>query len=121
MSLEEDLTVLVDYEKYPHPIVRIKRQTTNNTVSTSRDGYDGELSDNCEPNCSEQITPQNICADPDREVYQECGNKCVLACRYTSSSSSSPSISFGKHECEKNDCVEGCFCKTGAIKYENII
>lgn len=56
------------------------------------------------------------CADPENEVYQKCGNKCVLGCRYATSSTG---ITLAKHDCEKNDCVEGCFCKTGLVRHQN--
>lgn len=42
------------------------------------------------------------------EVYQECGSKCVLSCRFVSSALG---ITRSKEECEQNECVKGCFCK----------
>lgn len=57
-----------------------------------------------------------VCEDPENEVYQSCGNKCVLGCRYASTSSG---ITISKHDCEKNDCVEGCFCKTGLVRHQS--
>lgn len=57
-----------------------------------------------------------VCADPVSEVYQKCGNKCVLGCRYASLTSG---ITLSKHDCEKNDCVEGCFCKTGLVRHQS--
>lgn len=59
--------------------------------------------------------PTTICADPVNEVYQKCGNKCVLGCRYAATS---VGISFAKHDCDRNDCVEGCFCKTGLVRHQ---
>lgn len=56
-----------------------------------------------------------MCADPENEVYQECGGKCVLGCKYATTS---PGITISKHDCEKNDCVEGCFCKTGLVRHQ---
>lgn len=49
-------------------------------------------------------------------MYQSCGSKCVLGCRYAATTSTTVSIS--KYECEKNDCVEGCFCKTGLVRHQ---
>lgn len=60
---------------------------------------------------------EKVCADPKNEVYQECGSKCVLGCRYAATSSG-VSITISKHDCEKNDCVEGCFCKTGLVRHQ---
>lgn len=58
-----------------------------------------------------------VCDDPENEVYQECGSKCVLGCRYATTSSGF-SLTISKHDCEKNDCVEGCFCKTGLVRHQ---
>lgn len=60
-----------------------------------------------------------ICADPVNEVYQSCGNKCVLGCRYSSTSSVIAGITLPKFDCDKNDCVEGCFCKHGLVRHQN--
>lgn len=57
-----------------------------------------------------------ICADPVNEVYQECGGKCVLGCRYASISAD---ITISKKDCDKNDCVPGCFCKTGLVRHQS--
>lgn len=55
-----------------------------------------------------------ICSDPVNEVYQECGGKCVLGCRYASSDNT-----ISKKDCDKNDCVAGCFCKTGLVRHQS--
>lgn len=57
-----------------------------------------------------------ICADPVNEVYQECGGKCVLGCRYASTTAD---ITISKKDCDKNDCVAGCFCKTGLVRHQS--
>lgn len=57
-----------------------------------------------------------VCHDSKNEVYQQCGSKCVLGCRYAAASSSG--ISVSKNDCNKNDCVEGCFCKTGLVRHQ---
>lgn len=61
------------------------------------------------------------CLDNKHEVYQDCGRKCVLGCRFATQSSSSSAINIGKHECDKLDsnCVEGCFCKTGLVRHQS--
>ena len=56
-----------------------------------------------------------VCDDPVNEVYQKCGGKCVLGCRYAATSAGI-SLTISKHECEENDCVEGCFCKMGLVR-----
>lgn len=52
------------------------------------------------------------CAE--NEVFQECGAKCVLSCRYASSALG---IALSKEECEKSECVKGCFCKEGLVRH----
>lgn len=60
--------------------------------------------------------PNIVCVDPVNEVYQKCGSKCVLGCRYATSS---VGITISKNDCDKNDCVEGCFCKTGLVRHQD--
>lgn len=60
--------------------------------------------------------PPNVCHDPHNEVFQQCGSKCVLGCRFAAASSAGVTVS--KNECSKNDCVEGCFCKTGLVRHQ---
>ena len=54
------------------------------------------------------------CAE--NEVYQECGSKCVLGCR---NASSSVGITLSSDECEKTECVKGCFCKDGLVRHRD--
>lgn len=51
------------------------------------------------------------CAD--NEVYQECGTKCVLGCH---SSLAPLGITIDKNECDKLECVKGCFCNDGFVR-----
>ncbi|XP_031623709.1 uncharacterized protein LOC116341019 isoform X3 [Contarinia nasturtii] len=53
----------------------------------------------------------NVCGE--NEEYLECGKKCMLSCRY---SASSFGIALSEDECEKNECVKGCFCKDGLVR-----
>lgn len=75
------------------------------------------------PQPTHEVTPApaKVCLDNIHEVYQDCGRKCVLGCKYAFASTTI-SIPFtgGKHECDKLDtnCVEGCFCKTGLIRHQ---
>lgn len=110
MSLEEDFTALIDYERYQKHVQpkRIQRQTKKlNETQSIKNGIFWELLG---------ITMTNeVCADAENEVYQMCGSKCVLGCRYATTSSG---ITLSKNDCEKNDCVEGCFCKTGLVRHQ---
>lgn len=148
MSLEEDLTVLIDHTQYQTNLNRVRRQSEDvNNSTLGRQGpvqpipppphgnynpHDNHNSPNHQNHGTEIeiiVEPCNnkdkcdheyhehprVCADPENEVYQKCGNKCVLGCRYATSSSG---ITISKHDCEKNDCVEGCFCKTGLVRHQ---
>lgn len=74
-----------------------------------------------QPQPTQSPVPVKTCLDSKHEVYQDCGRKCVLGCRYATASSSNSAISIGKHECDKLDsnCVEGCFCKTGLVRHQS--
>lgn len=52
----------------------------------------------------------------ENEVYQDCGSKCVLSCRFASSVLE---IMRSKEECEQSVCVKGCFCKEGFARHGN--
>lgn len=54
----------------------------------------------------------NDCSE--NEVYQECGSKCILSCRFASSALG---ITLSKEECNKNECVKACFCKDGFVRH----
>lgn len=130
MSMEEDLTVLVDYEKYQTNLgsSRVRRQASNappasaigampgNDYQQDHHHHETEIEVIVEPcHNKDKCDKPKVCADPVNEVYQQCGNKCVLGCRYASLTSG---ITLAKHDCEKNDCVEGCFCKTGLVRHQ---
>lgn len=57
-----------------------------------------------------------LCSASENEVYEKCGKKCMLSCRFDSSTLK---ITATKDECEKTDCIEGCFCKDGFVRYED--
>lgn len=60
---------------------------------------DSDKTDNCSEN----------------EVYQKCGTKCVLSCRFASSAFG---IILSKEECnEESECVQGCFCEDGLVRH----
>lgn len=92
---ENELTGLFDYEKY------LKLQANQMQRFEKRD---------------QQPINKTQCLDSEHEVYQECGNKCVLACRYSVSTSVLPSEN---DECVKAKCIEGCFCKAGFVRNGN--
>lgn len=123
-KLERELTVLVDYKKYMQENgLRLSRQysdygSNNGNYSLKSPNRSGCNDDDDNSPCHQQeYTPFNVCHDTENEVFQECGSKCVLGCRYAAASTSS--VTIGKHECDKNDCVEGCFCKTGLVRHQN--
>lgn len=91
MNIHDDLTVLIDFRKYQellHP--------------------------------EEEITPNKtqiqVCADSENEEYRECGNKCVLSCRYATSPED---IAASEQDCDKSECVAGCYCKDGFVLYQD--
>lgn len=83
---ENELTVLVDYQKY------LKLQANQSQLN---------------------LLNKTQCLDSEHEVYQEFGNKCVLACRYSAPASVSLS---SKDDCGKNESSGGCFCKAGFVR-----
>lgn len=86
LDLEESLTVLIDFKKLQE-LAGVQNKTN-----------------------------PKVCADVENREYQKCGNKCVLSCRYGSSSAG---IAVSEAECKKADCFEGCFCKDGFVRNEN--
>lgn len=63
---------------------------------------------------SSNKTNLKVCADSENKEYRKCGNKCVLSCRYTLYSSN---FSISNDDCDKNACIEGCFCKDGYVRH----
>lgn len=57
-----------------------------------------------------------VCSETENEVYEKCGKKCIAACRFASSTLK---LTATKDECKKTDCIEGCFCKDGFVRYGN--
>lgn len=91
MNAEDGLTILIDFDKYHqlHPI--------NVTISSNS-------------------TAATACADLDNGVYQVCGKKCILSCRYN------PAIldvAQTSNDCPNTECIEGCFCKVGFVRYRD--
>lgn len=59
-----------------------------------------------------KLSKTNECSE--NEVYQDCGKKCILSCRFASSALG---ISLSTDECEQTACVKGCFCKEGLVRH----
>lgn len=122
-TLDEHLTVLIDYEKYranQKLSERVGRQAEDTSNVTLQDNHEArEVEIGAVPcvnyeKCGNETS--SMCTDSMNEVYQKCGNKCVLGCRYATSSAG---ITISKQECEQNDCVDGCFCKAGLVRHQN--
>lgn len=96
VNLEEDLTVLIDYAKYQQFASTHRHPRDGNKVNTT--------------NSTEK------CADLGTEDYQKCGSKCILSCRYASLPSE---LTVSKDACDKNECIEGCFCKQGLVRHQD--
>lgn len=85
------VTVLIDFEKYQKIHSSVNVLISNGTSS-------------------------KVCADSENEEYRKCDNRCVLSCRYV------PSIAemiISKDQCDKENCIGGCFCKNGLIRYQD--
>lgn len=95
MHIGDDLTVLIDSKEY------FELFTTHRSA---RQGVDS----------SKNVSA--LCSDAENEVYEKCGKKCILGCQFALSSMK---ITAAKDECEKVDCIEGCFCKDGLVRYED--
>lgn len=61
--------------------------------------------------------PVSVCADPMNEVYQACGSKCVIGCRYANARYAR--ITVFESDCDINICVAGCFCKAGLVRHQS--
>lgn len=88
VTTQDDLIVLIDFNKYQ--LLRHDKLV----ISSNK-------------------TSAGLCAET--EQYRKCGNKCVLSCRYASSPSE---IATSKKDCDKTECIEGCFCKEGFVRYQ---
>lgn len=61
-----------------------------------------------------RLNEADNCAE--NEVFQECGSMCILGCR---NASSSIGIMLSNDECEKTECVKGCFCNDGLVRHRD--
>lgn len=61
-------------------------------------------------------TKSDECTGLENGTYQKCGTKCVLGCRHTPLSSD---IAVTSTDCEKIECIEGCFCNVGFVRYQD--
>lgn len=115
------LVAYIDYEKH----LKSEEDRFGRQTSAMAD-YDSPLSDFSSSNLgSEPLLPSvvvrnrknlPVCADPINEVYQKCGNKCVLGCRYAGTMSDT---TISKNDCGKSDCMAGCFCKAGLVRHQS--
>lgn len=97
-SLNENLVTYIDYEKFlkNDEDQRFRRQTTNPIFSETAE-------------YQELVCPLN-------EVYQACGSKCVLGCRFANTTAG---ITISRQECNKSDCLAGCFCENGLVRHQS--
>lgn len=65
---------------------------------------------------SSNNTPSDECIGMENATFQKCGTKCVLSCRFIPNVSN---VAVTPNDCESNECVEGCFCKVGFVRYED--
>lgn len=61
-------------------------------------------------------TKSEDCTGLENAAYQKCGTKCVLACRFDPSISD---VAATLKECDGNECIEGCFCNDGFVRYQS--
>lgn len=119
----------IDYEKYLKiDGQRFRRQTTN-TILNGRAlpftyGFVG-ISNFVYPNFPSfgfesrpieyhERYPEPVCQV--NEVYQACGSKCILGCRYANTTAA---ITISRKECDKSYCLAGCFCETGLVRHQS--
>lgn len=95
---EEDLTLLIDFQKYRQTVNA--RRHPRNAKSVK------------------QTNSSNVCTDVEKEEYQKCGKNCVLGCRYDSLVSENVTVT-AVDNCNATNCTEGCFCKDGFIRYHH--
>lgn len=58
------------------------------------------------------LSQTNDCSE--NEVFQGCGDKCILSCRFASSALR---ITLSKEECNKTECIKGCFCRDDFVRH----
>lgn len=95
VSIEQYLTVFIDYEKYRH------------TIDSHSQRTGGTFTDR-------PISKE--CSELDNQEYRMCGRKCVLSCRHDPVSWK---FMISKRECDTTKCFDGCFCKSGFVLYQN--
>lgn len=93
----DDLTLLIDFQKYQQTINA--RRHPRNAKSINQ-------------------TKSPVCADVEKEEYQKCGKKCILGCRHDSLVTENVTVT-AKDNCNATNCIEGCFCKDGFIRYHH--
>lgn len=91
MNVQEDATILIDIRKYQQIYLANMTSNSSNTAS-------GE------------------CIGMGNATYQKCGTKCVLGCRFIPNISD---VAVIPNDCESSECIEGCFCKVGFVRYED--
>lgn len=101
-SLNEDLVTYIDYEKFlkNDGNQRYRRHATKANFNERAEYHE---------RYQEPVCPVN-------EIYQACGSKCVLGCRYANTTEG---IKISRNECDKSDCLAGCFCENGLVRHRS--
>lgn len=94
MNGEEDVTILIDFKRYQQLNPANLTQPTSDTNNT----------------ISEE------CVGLENSEFKKCGTTCVLSCRYIPTISN---VTVTSNDCVENECIEGCFCKDGFVRYQN--
>lgn len=88
-KVDEDITILIDFKKY--------QQLHQVKVANS--------------------SKSEVCTALENGIYQKCASKCVSSCRFQIPSISD--IAMTSIDCAKSECIEGCFCKIGFVRYQD--
>lgn len=130
MSFNEDVVTYIDYKKYlkNDGDQRFRRHATNTilderalTPTNEFVGMPNFVYSNFPPSGFElrpfehrEHYQKPVC--PVNEVYQTCGSKCVLGCRFANTTAG---ITVSQKECDISDCLAGCFCESGLVRHQS--
>lgn len=90
VNVEEDVTILIEFNKYQ------QIHPANATISSNN-------------------TKPEECIGLENALYQKCGTMCISACRFIPESDLAATL----EECDTNECIDGCFCKDGFVRYQD--